>query len=54
MTSVTDANVHKLAVDGTFYYCQDFVKALYGDEDIKQTHKLAAVNSINRALYLHR
>ena len=52
MTSVLDANVHNLAVDGTFDDCQDFVKALFGDDDIKKTHKLAAVNSINWARIL--
>ena len=49
MTSVLDENVHNLAVDGTFDDCQDFVKALFGDEDIKKTHQLAAINSINWA-----
>ena len=49
MTSVLDENVHNLAVDGTFDDCQDFVKALFGDEDINRTHKLAAINSINWA-----
>ena len=49
MTSVLDENVHNLAVDGTFDDCQDFVKALFGDEDIKRTHQLAAINSINWA-----
>lgn len=52
MTSVLDANVHNLAVDGTFDDCQDFVKALFGDEDMNTTHKLAAVNSINWARIL--
>ena len=52
MTSVLDENVMNLAVDGSFDDCQDFVKALFGDPDIKQTHKLAAVNSINWARIL--
>ena len=52
MTSVLDPNVHNLAVDGSFDDCQDFVKALFGDEDIKCTHKLAAINSINFARIL--
>ena len=43
MTSVLDENVHNFAVEhGTFDDCQDFVKALFGDEDIKKTHRLAA------------
>ena len=49
MTSVLDANMHNLAVDGTFDDCHDFVKALFGDADIKKTHKLAATKSINWA-----
>ena len=52
MTSVLDENVMNLAVDGSFDDCQDFVKALFGDPDIKKTHKLAAVNSINWARIL--
>ncbi len=52
MTSVLDSNVHNLAVDGTFDDCQDFVKALFGDDDIKKTHKLSSVNSINFARIL--
>ena len=52
MTTVLDANVHNLAVDGTFDDCQDTVKALFADEDINKTHKLAAVNSINWARIL--
>ncbi|KAK3203632.1 hypothetical protein GRF29_106g124838, partial [Pseudopithomyces chartarum] len=52
MTTVMDANVHNLAVDGTFDDCQDFVKALFADPEINSTHKLAAVNSINWARIL--
>ncbi|KAF2084422.1 tryptophan synthase beta subunit-like PLP-dependent enzyme [Saccharata proteae CBS 121410] len=52
MTTVLDANVHNLAVDGTFDDCQDFVKALFADESINKTHRLAAVNSINWARIL--
>ncbi|KAL8815334.1 MAG: hypothetical protein Q9223_005523 [Gallowayella weberi] len=52
MTTVTDPNVHNVAVDGSFDDCQDFVKALFGDSDINRTHKLAAVNSINMARIL--
>ncbi|KAK7528895.1 threonine synthase-like protein [Phyllosticta citriasiana] len=52
MTTVLDANVHNLAVDGTFDDCQDFVKALFADETINRTHRLAAVNSINWARIL--
>ncbi|KAF9740897.1 hypothetical protein PMIN02_010759 [Paraphaeosphaeria minitans] len=52
MTTVLDANVHNLAVDGTFDDCQDFVKALFADPEMNKTHKLAAVNSINWARIL--
>ena len=53
MTAVLDANVHNVAVEGaTFDDCQDFVKALFGDQDINSTHKLGAVNSINWARIL--
>ena len=52
MTTVLDSNVHNLAVEGTFDDCQDMVKALFADEDINQTHKLGAVNSINWARIL--
>ncbi|KAF2276028.1 tryptophan synthase beta subunit-like PLP-dependent enzyme [Westerdykella ornata] len=52
MTSVTDANVHNLAVEGTFDDCQDIVKALFADPEINKDLKLAAVNSINWARIL--
>lgn len=41
-----------MAVDGSFDDCQDFVKELFGDADIRRTHQLAAVNSINFARIL--
>jgi threonine synthase len=52
MTTVLDANVHNLAVEGTFDDCQDIVKALFADPKINQTLKLGAVNSINWARIL--
>lgn len=52
MTSVLDANVHNIAVDGTFDDCQDMVKALMGDLEFKQKYSLGAVNSINWARVL--
>ncbi len=52
MTSVLDANVHNIAVDGTFDDCQDIVKALMGDLAFKQQYSLGAVNSINWARVL--
>ncbi|KAI0969089.1 tryptophan synthase beta subunit-like PLP-dependent enzyme [Xylaria arbuscula] len=47
MTTCLDANVHNLAVTGTFDDCQDIVKALFGDPDTNDALKLGAVNSIN-------
>ncbi|MDD2851704.1 MAG: threonine synthase [Desulfuromonadaceae bacterium] len=52
MTSVTDANVHNIAVRGTFDDCQDMVKELFGDLEFKQKYALGAVNSINWARVL--
>lgn len=52
MTTVLDANVHCLAVQGTFDDCQDFVKAAFGDAEMNRIHHLAAVNSINWARIL--
>ncbi len=49
MTTVTDKNVHNIAVEGTFDDCQDIVKALFADADFRQHHRLTAVNSINWA-----
>ncbi len=52
MTSVTDVNVHNIAVRGTFDDCQDMVKELFGDLDFKEKYSLGAVNSINWARVL--
>ncbi|KAH9934128.1 tryptophan synthase beta subunit-like PLP-dependent enzyme [Fomitopsis serialis] len=52
MTTVTDANVHNLAVRGTFDDCQDTVKALFADAAFNARHRLGAVNSINWARIL--
>jgi len=52
MTSVLDANVHNIAVRGTFDDCQHLVKALFRDLDFKRRHHLGAVNSINWARIL--
>jgi len=52
MTSVTDANVHNIAIRGTFDDCQDMVKELFGDLDFKEKYSLGAVNSINWARVL--
>jgi threonine synthase len=52
MTTVLDANVHNLAVAGTFDDCQNIVKALFNDLAFRDRHRLGAVNSINWARVL--
>lgn len=47
MTTVDSANVHAIAVDGTFDDCQDLVKAMFNDQAFRDRHRLSAVNSIN-------
>ena len=49
MTTVLDANVHNVAIDGTFDDAQRIVKALFGDLGFKDAYRLGAVNSINWA-----
>ncbi|KAK7202421.1 tryptophan synthase beta subunit-like PLP-dependent enzyme [Myxozyma melibiosi] len=52
MTTVTDPNVHNLAVKGNFDDCQDIVKSLFDDKQFNDKHHLGAVNSINWARIL--
>ncbi|WP_449279004.1 threonine synthase [Leucobacter sp. GX24907] len=47
MYSLTDANVHNIAIDGVFDDCQNLMKALSGDLEFKRAHHLGAVNSVN-------
>ncbi|MCC7259680.1 MAG: threonine synthase [Alphaproteobacteria bacterium] len=49
MTTVLADNIHNIAVEGTFDDCQALVKAMFNDAAFRDTHKLAAVNSINWA-----
>ena len=49
MTTVDAANVHTIALDGTFDDCQDAVKALFNDIPFRDRMNLSAVNSINWA-----
>ncbi|MEO5338089.1 MAG: threonine synthase [Magnetospirillum sp. WYHS-4] len=49
MTTVPSANVHNIAVQGTFDDCQDMVKALFNDTAFRDRYSLGAVNSINWA-----
>ena len=49
MTTVASANVHNIAVEGTFDDCQDMVKAMFNDAAFRDRFNLSAVNSINWA-----
>lgn len=52
MTTVTDANVYNLAIEGTFDDGQHIVKEIFGDLAFKSRYALGAVNSINWARVL--
>jgi threonine synthase len=52
MTSVLDANIHNIAVEGTFDDCQDIVKTLFSNASFRKQYHLAAINSINWARIL--
>lgn len=52
MTTVTDANVFNLAVNGTFDDAQAIVKELFSDLEFKDQYQLGAINSINWARVL--
>lgn len=49
MFSLQDANIHNLAVKGTFDDCQDLVKKVNADAPFKAKYRIGAVNSINWA-----
>ncbi|SME94587.1 L-threonine synthase [Tistlia consotensis] len=49
MTTVQAANVHNIAIEGSFDDCQDLVKALFNDRGFRAELPLSAVNSINWA-----
>jgi threonine synthase len=49
MTTVPSANVHNIAIEGTFDDCQDLVKAMFNDAGFRDRMRLSAVNSINWA-----
>jgi len=49
MTTPSEANVHAIAVQGTFDDCQNIVKALFNDLPFRDRLGLAGVNSINWA-----
>ena len=52
MTTVLDANVHCLAVEGSFDDCQNLMKTMFADLPFKSTYPLGAVNSVNWARVL--
>ncbi len=52
MTTVLDANVHNIAIEGTFDDGQRIVKELFNDLEFKDEYSLGAVNSINWARIL--
>jgi threonine synthase len=47
MTTVPDANVHNVALEGTFDDCQAIVKGLFGTPKFRTDMQLSGVNSIN-------
>lgn len=47
MTTVTAANVHNVAVEGTFDDCQRVVKGLLADPALRRDLNVTSVNSIN-------
>lgn len=52
MTTATHANVHAIAVEGTFDDCQARVKDMFNDADFRTHVGLSGVNSINWARVL--
>jgi len=49
MTTVSEPNVHNIAIEGTFDDCQDLVKEMFNDAAFRNEQNLSAVNSINWA-----
>jgi threonine synthase len=49
MTTAPDANVHAVALEGTFDDCQAIVKGLFNHHAFRDRVRLSAVNSINWA-----
>jgi len=49
MTTATDANVHAVAIEGTFDDCQALVKAMFNHHAFRDRVSLSGVNSINWA-----
>ncbi len=49
MTTVSEGNVHNIALEGTFDDCQGLVKAMFNHSAFRDNLKLSSVNSINWA-----
>jgi threonine synthase len=49
MTTVRDANVHAVAIEGTFDDCQALVKSMFNHHAFRDRVRLSGVNSINWA-----
>lgn len=49
MTTPSEANVHAIAIDGSFDDCQNLIKAMFNDHALRDRLQLAGVNSINWA-----
>lgn len=47
MTTVLDANVHNIAIDGSFDDCQHLVKSMFLNTEFREAVQLSGVNSIN-------
>ena len=52
MTTVESSNIYNIAIEGTFDDCQDIVKLLFSDQEMREKYNLSAVNSINWARIL--
>ncbi len=52
MTTVTDPNVHNIAIEGTFDDGQRVLKEIFNDLEFKDRYALGAVNSVNWARIL--
>ncbi len=52
MFTLAEPNIHNLAVTGVFDECQDIVKAVSADLDLKRRLQIGTVNSINWARML--
>src|SRR5690606_5706660 len=47
MYTLTDENIHNIAIEGVFDDCQNLVKAINNDAEFKTRYSIGAVNSIN-------